>query len=162
MPRGEGLRGEKVYVKLGVLPLLTTLPRPNAMAQAAMSELRYFSIAPAMSQEVLKTCVANSWPLPNSSASLSVLSFGLASAAFSFFSCQTLVAGLAVAMSVCLPLPKPIRISRMFADIFGYLLGRLTLAIALDHQRHQNFGRCLHFSRRASIGRAHPDFLSHH
>src|ERR1017187_8318011 len=117
------MSGVQVYVKLGVVPDLTTLPRPKHTAHAPISALRYFSSAPATSQEVLNVWVANSWPLPYSAASSSTASFGLASAALSLFILHITPAACAVTMSVCLPLPKQTRIScSLVADIFGYLL----------------------------------------
>jgi hypothetical protein len=47
----------------------------------------------------------------------------------------------------------------MFADIFGYLLGRLTLAIALDHQRDKLLGRGRHELGLPTIRRAHVDMV---
>src|SRR3974377_1399093 len=116
------------------------------MAHAAISALRYFSSVPPVSHEVLNVVVANSWPLPYSSASFSVLSFGFASWALSFFRRHIAATKLAVAMSVCLPKPKQICTScSLVVDMRRYLLGvgrRLALAIAGDHQRRDNGGRC--------------------
>src|ERR1019366_1908479 len=117
------------------------------MAHAAISALRYFSSVPPVSQEVLNVVVANSWPLPYSSASFSVLSFGFASWAFSFFSRHIAATRLAVAISVCLPNPKQICTScSLVVDMRRYLLGvgrRFALAPAGDHQRRQYGGGCI-------------------
>ncbi len=79
--------------------------------------------------------------LPNSSASLSVLSFGLASAAFSFRNCHICPLVLAVVMSVCCCLPKQIRTScNLVVEIVRHLLGalgRLALAPPGEHQWHR-------------------------
>src|ERR1017187_10025684 len=113
------------------------------MAHVAISALRYFSSVPAMSHEVLNVVVANSWPLPYSSASFSVLSFGLASWALSFFRRHIAATRLAVAMSVCLPEPKQICTScSLVVDMCRYLLGvgwRLALRPASDQTRRENF-----------------------
>ena len=66
-------------MKFGVVPDFTTLPKPKHIAHAAISALKYFSSVPPVSHEVLNVWVANSWPLPYSAASFSVLSFGVAS-----------------------------------------------------------------------------------
>src|SRR5579885_1175069 len=93
------------------------------MAHAAISAPRYFSSVPLTSQDVWKDCVANSWPLPNSSASFSVESLGLASAALSLRNCHIWTAVLGVAMSACFCLPKQIWISCIrVTDIRRYLL----------------------------------------
>src|SRR6266545_1228820 len=80
----------------------------------------------------------NSWPLPYSSASFSVFSFGLASWALSFFRRHIAATRLAVAMSVCLPKPKQICTScSLVVDMRRYLLGvgrRLALAPASHEQ----------------------------
>src|SRR5674476_128093 len=119
-------------MKFGVEPLLTTLPKPKHMAHAAISALRYFSSVPPASQDVLKVVVANSWPLPYSAASFSVLSFGFASWALSFLRRHIAPTRLAVAISVCLPKPKQICTScSLVVDMRRYLLGvcrRLALA----------------------------------
>src|SRR5450759_2591362 len=125
-------------MKFGVVPDFTTFPKPKHMAHAAISALRYFSSVPPVSQDVLKVWVANSWPLPYSSASFSVFSFGLASWALSFFRRHIAATTLAVAMLVCLPKPKQICTScSLVVDMRRYLLGvgrRFALAPASDHQ----------------------------
>jgi hypothetical protein len=111
------------------------------MAHAAISAPRYFSSVPLTSQDVWNDCVANSWPLPNSSASFSVESFGLASAALSLRNCHIWTPVLAVEMSACFCLPKQIWISCIRAtDIRRYLLIFLFvhLPIATDHQGDQD------------------------
>src|SRR5579885_1353161 len=122
---------------------------------------RWFPDAPP---DVLNKVVANSWPLPYSCESSSVLSFGLASAALSFFNCQTLATRFAVAMSVCLPLPKPIRTSCSLvvdtALLFRFLCGRVALAPARDHQRHDHVGHGLELARLGvPVVGPHPDFV---
>src|SRR3989304_3716565 len=104
-------------MKSGLSPVFPALPSPKPLAQAAKSELRYFSIWPLTSQDVLKTSVANSCPLPSSAASFSVLRRGLAKVVFSLLSRQMFATVLAVAMSACLAFPKPISFSRMLAGI---------------------------------------------
>src|ERR1035437_7477206 len=141
-------------MKFGVVPDLTTLPRPKHTAQAAISALKYFSSAPVTSQDVLNVAVANSWPLPYSAASSSIASFGLASAALSLFILHITSAVCAVMMSVCLPLPKQTRIScSLVADILGYLLFGWrrwsTLVPPLHHHRHEDLGRRFYFLRLA-------------
>src|SRR4051794_11341558 len=76
----DGISGVQVYT-YGPAPVLTTLPSPKHTAHAPISALRYFSSATPTSHAVLYVAVANSWPLPYSSASFSVASFGLMSAA---------------------------------------------------------------------------------
>src|ERR1035437_7198043 len=148
------MSGVQVCDKLGVVPDLTTLPRPKHTAQAAISALRYFSGAPVTSQDGLNVAVANSWPLPYSAASSSTASFGLASAALSLFILHITPAACAVTMSACLPLPKQTRIScSLVADIFVLLLfGRRrwsALVPARHHQRCENLGRGFNFLRLA-------------
>src|SRR3990170_6357021 len=104
-------------MKLGVVPLLTALPSPKPIAHAATSELRYFSICPLTSQDVLNTSVANSCPLPSSAASFSVLRRGFAKVVLSLLSRQIFATVLAVAISACLAFPNPISFSRMLAGI---------------------------------------------
>src|ERR1019366_4930740 len=146
-------------------PLFTTLPNPKHMAHAAISALKYFSSVPPVSHEVLNVVVANSWPLPYSSASFSVFSFGLASWALSFFRRHIAATRLAVAISVCLPKPKQICTScSLVVDMRRYLLGvgrRHALAIASDHQRRENVGRGLDLHGFALPPRRHHPDLFH-
>src|SRR5579885_794337 len=119
------------------------------MAQAAISAERYFSSVPETSQEVWKDCVGNSWPLPNSSASFSVLSLGLASAALSLPKRHISAPVFAVTMSICFCLPKQMSTSwSLVVDIFLHLLAggrRLALRPPGYHRRHQHFGCCVEF-----------------
>src|ERR1700682_609148 len=138
-------------MKFGVVPDFTTFPKPKHIAHAAISALRYFSSVPPVSQDVLNVCVANSWPLPYSAASFSVLSFGVASGALSFFSRHIAATRLAVAISACLPKPKQISTScSLVVDMRRYLPvldGRLALAPASNHERAQHLGRRIDFFR---------------
>src|SRR3990170_6764863 len=104
-------------MKFGVVPDFTAFPSPKPIAHAAKSELRYFSIWPLTSQEVLKTSVANSCPLPSSAASFSVFRRGLAKVVLSLLSRQMFATVLAVAISGCLAFPNPISFSRMLAGM---------------------------------------------
>src|SRR3990172_2773132 len=104
-------------MKSGLRPVFTALHSPKPIAQAAKSELRYFSIWPLTSQDVLNTSVANSCPLPNSAASFSVFRRGFVKVVLSLLSRQIFATVLAVAISVWYAFPNPISFSRMLAGI---------------------------------------------
>ena len=107
----------------GPAPLLTTLPNANATAHAPISAPRYFSSVTPTSHAVLNVAVGNSWPLPYSSASFSVASFGFASAAFNLLNRHISAATCAVAISACFFFPKQTRTScSLVVDIGRYLL----------------------------------------
>ena len=129
----------------GPAPLLTTLPKPKHTAHAPISALRYFSSVAPTSHAVLYVAVGNSWPLPYSSASFSVASFGFASAAFDLLNRHMSAAACAVAISACFFFPKQTRTScSLVVDIGRYLLvvgRRVALAPASDHERREHFGR---------------------
>src|SRR5512142_2540233 len=161
-----GISGVQVYTKFGP-PDLTTLPKPKQTAHAPISALRYFSSVHPTSHAVLYVTVGNSWPLPYSSASFSVASFGLMRDALSFVNRHISAATCAVAISACFFFPKQISTSwSLVVDIRLYLLGggrRVTLAPASDHKRRQNSGRCFDLLRIAhSERRLHPDLVRHH
>ena len=104
------MSGVQVYT-YGPAPLLTTLPNANATAHEPISALRYFSSVAPTSHAVLNVAVGNSWPLPYSSASFSVASFGFASAAFNLLNRHMSAATCAVAISACFFFPKQTRTS---------------------------------------------------
>ena len=90
-----------------------------------ISALRYFSSVAPTSHAVLNVAVGNSWPLPYSSASFSVASFGFASAALILLNRHMSAATCAVAISACFFFPKQTRTScSLVVDIGRYLLRR--------------------------------------